>query len=239
MSFQINSADLKHGTEMKESVATLEEEFKNSTAEESEGKLTLEEEEEFKDRKTEKLKRTFLPEHEDESKNSRVEKSLNLTVEEIQNPTAGASALCFKSPTECKRTFELWLEDYMKPDWKIKVSVANSEEEFKNTTVEELKRKVLPEDEYEKTILVYHWDTLKKNCTLGFYGIKHEDNITKVPRGTTYTVTYQTQSSAGHKTEETCSFEDDDDEEVKDISRTQSMEYLAISMQKTNPGRML
>ncbi|KAL1248035.1 hypothetical protein QQF64_023411 [Cirrhinus molitorella] len=128
----------------------------------------------------------------------------------------------------------------MKPSWKIKVSVANSEEEFKNTTVEELKRKVLSEDEYENSILAYYFcTTLKKNRTLGFYGIKHEDEITKVPRGTTYTVTSQTQSSAGHMTEVTYSFEDDnDDEEGKDISRTQSMDNLAL-MQKTNPRPIL
>ncbi len=38
MSFQVNSTDLKHGTEIKESVSTAEEEFKNSTDEETDRK---------------------------------------------------------------------------------------------------------------------------------------------------------------------------------------------------------
>ncbi len=51
-------------------------------------------------------------------------------------------------------TFQLCFTDWMKPGWKIKVSVANSEEEFKNTTVEELKRKLLSEDECKSSTSV-------------------------------------------------------------------------------------
>ncbi len=53
----------------------------------------------------------------------------------------------WKGLSSCKMTFQLWFKNWMKLGWKIKVSVANSEEDFKNTTVEELKRKLLSEDE--------------------------------------------------------------------------------------------
>ncbi len=66
MSFQVNSTDLKHGTEITESVSTAEEEFKNSTDEETDRKLNPEDEEEFKKTRTEQSKRKLVPEDEDD-----------------------------------------------------------------------------------------------------------------------------------------------------------------------------
>ncbi|XP_077087085.1 uncharacterized protein LOC143738892 [Siphateles boraxobius] len=64
-----------------------------------------------------------------------------------------------------------------------RITVSNSEEEFRNTTVEDLKRNLIPEDQLEDTILRYRFKTLEKNRTLGFYSIKHEDHITAVHCG--------------------------------------------------------
>ncbi|CAM4733646.1 unnamed protein product [Leuciscus chuanchicus] len=74
-------------------------------------------------------------------------------------------------------SFQIYFTDMRHGLERRTVSVANSEEEFRNTTVQELKRKLIPEDQPEDTILRYRFNTLEKNHTLGFYGIKHEDHI--------------------------------------------------------------
>ncbi|XP_056108552.1 uncharacterized protein LOC130086510 [Rhinichthys klamathensis goyatoka] len=115
-------------------------------------------------------------------------------------------------------SFQIYFIDRRHGRERRTVSVANSEEEFRNTTVEELKRKLIPEDQLADTILRYRFKTLKKNRTLGFYGIKHEDDITAFPRGYSYTVTHQTMSSHGQKYTKTITFEDDDDEDDDEVN---------------------
>ncbi|ROL48374.1 hypothetical protein DPX16_4200 [Anabarilius grahami] len=150
-------------------------------------------------------------------------------------------------------SFQIYFRDEINKRERMRVCVSSSEEEWRNTTVEELKRKLIPEDQYDNTILVYHFNTLKKNRTLGSYGIEHEDEIRAVRRGSmhyfilnkaflyslkltdlfisgTTTVKIQFESSHGQVTEETLAFEDDDDED-KEISRTQSIEHLALMQQ--------
>ncbi|XP_077087089.1 uncharacterized protein LOC143738894 isoform X2 [Siphateles boraxobius] len=133
-------------------------------------------------------------------------------------------------------SFQIYFTDKRRRIERIRVCVADSEEEFRNTTVEELKRKLIPEDQLEDTILVnYYEKTLKKNRTLGFYGIKHEDYITAVRRGSSYTVKIQLQSSHGHKFTESFTFEDDDDDEDKgkELPRSESMDIsMVIPMQQ-------
>ncbi|XP_039520165.1 uncharacterized protein LOC120474069 [Pimephales promelas] len=81
-------------------------------------------------------------------------------------------------------------EDMIQGLQRIRVCVSNSGEEFRNTTVEELKRKLIPGDQLENTVLVNSdAKTLKKSRTLGFYGIKHEDHILAVRRGRPYNIT--------------------------------------------------
>ncbi|KAK9951837.1 hypothetical protein ABG768_017712 [Culter alburnus] len=114
-------------------------------------------------------------------------------------------------------SFQIYFRDWGHQRSDVKVCVSSSEEELRNTTVEELKRKLIPEDQHDNTILLYQHETLKKNRTLGSYGIKHRDEIRAVRRGKTRT------------------FEDDDDDEGKEISRTQSLEYLALMQQPEPP----
>ncbi|XP_050955709.1 uncharacterized protein LOC127156721 [Labeo rohita] len=96
---------------------------------------------------------------------------------------------------------------------KIKVSVANSEEEFRNTTVEELKRKLLSEDSrYKHCGLYCNHKLLFHDRTLGSHGIKHNDIIVTEPP-----MRPQSLSS-------------EDECEGEFISRTKSMEKLTLSM---------
>lgn len=96
---------------------------------------------------------------------------------------------------------------------KIKVSVANSEEEFKNTTVEELKRKLLSEDSRYKVCELYCNDKLLfHDRTLGSHGIKHTDVIMIAPP-----MRPQCLSS-------------EDEREGEFIFRTESMEKLTLNM---------
>ncbi|XP_056308048.1 uncharacterized protein LOC130219632 [Danio aesculapii] len=112
----------------------------------------------------------------------------------------------------------------------LTVTVANSEEEFRNTRVKDLKRKLIPEDEYENTILIYERSTLKRNRTLGSYNVQHDSVITGLRRGATYTLYIcKTLSSAGHEYEVKRPYEDDDDDDPKDIPRRWSME-IGIKM---------
>ncbi|XP_077087086.1 uncharacterized protein LOC143738893 [Siphateles boraxobius] len=120
------------------------------------------------------------------------------------------------------------------------VCVANSEEEFRNTTVEELKRKLIPEHQLADTILRYRFNTLKKNRTLGFYGIKHEDYITAVRRGSSYTgptliarprpSPVQVRSSKWHWSIVAPEDDYEDEDEDKVIPRSQSMDKLLFDM---------
>ncbi|KAK7117955.1 hypothetical protein R3I94_023239 [Phoxinus phoxinus] len=126
-------------------------------------------------------------------------------------------------------SFQIYFTDRRRGLEGTAVPVADSEEEFRNTTVEELKRRLIPEDQLGDTILRYRSKTLKKNRTLGSYGIKHEDRITAERRGGTYTQTYVQFSSHGSEITDTYRFEDDDD-----LRRTQSMDTLVL-MQKTEP----
>ncbi|XP_048014087.1 uncharacterized protein LOC125246967 [Megalobrama amblycephala] len=132
-------------------------------------------------------------------------------------------------------SFQIYFTDEINKRERMRVCVSSSEEELRNTTVEELKRKLIPEDQHDNTILVYHFNTLKKKRTLGSYGIKHEDEIRAVRRGSTYTEKIEFHSSPAKVTEETRTFEDDDDDEGKEISRTQSLEYLALMQQPEPP----
>ncbi len=74
MSFQVNSTDLKHGTEITESVSTAEEEFKNSTDEKLR-KLFTEDVEKLKNSTDEETDRKLNPEDEEEFKKNRTEQS--------------------------------------------------------------------------------------------------------------------------------------------------------------------
>lgn len=99
---------------------------------------------------------------------------------------------------------------------KILVDVSNSEEEFRNTTVEELKRKYLKDyGDYQNVRLLFKDRQLEDLDTLGDYGIRHKSTIfviLRLPGG-----------GPGPP-------EDED----KRIPRTESMERLA-SMQQTEP----
>ncbi len=74
MSFQVNSTDLKHGTEITESVSTAEEEFKNSTDEKLR-KLFTEDVEKLKNSTDDETDRKLVPEDEEEFKKNRTEQS--------------------------------------------------------------------------------------------------------------------------------------------------------------------
>ncbi|XP_039535207.1 uncharacterized protein LOC120484222 isoform X5 [Pimephales promelas] len=77
-------------------------------------------------------------------------------------------------------SFQIYFRDMRQGLERTKVCVSDSEEEFRNTTVEELKRKLIPGDQLEDTILRHRFKTLKENRTLGFYGVKHEGHIIAV-----------------------------------------------------------
>ncbi|XDV53581.1 hypothetical protein PO909_022052, partial [Leuciscus waleckii] len=74
-------------------------------------------------------------------------------------------------------SFQIYFLDTVNRLERRAVSVANSEEEFRNTTVQELKRKLIPEDQLEDSILCCRLKPLEDDHTLGFYGIKHEGHI--------------------------------------------------------------
>ncbi|RXN19403.1 ubiquitin-like isoform X1 [Labeo rohita] len=108
---------------------------------------------------------------------------------------------------------------------KIKVSVANSEEEFRNTTVEELKRKLLSEDSrYKHCGLYCNHKLLFHDRTLGSHGIKHNDIIVTEPP-----MRPQSLSS-----EDECEGLPPPEDEDVEMPRTESMEKLA-PMQQTEP----
>ncbi|XP_039535204.1 uncharacterized protein LOC120484222 isoform X2 [Pimephales promelas] len=74
-------------------------------------------------------------------------------------------------------SFQIYFTDELHGRERIRVCVSDSEEEFRNTTVEELKRKLIPGDQLADTILHYCFYTLEENRTLGFYGVQHEGHI--------------------------------------------------------------
>ncbi|XP_052454348.1 uncharacterized protein LOC128014674 [Carassius gibelio] len=103
-------------------------------------------------------------------------------------------------------SFQVWILERRKGTT-INVSVANSEEEFKNTTVEELKRKLFSADSRYKVCELYCNDErLFHDRTLGSHGIKHSDVIMIAPP-----MLPQSLSSKGER-------------EGEFISRTESME---------------
>lgn len=107
-------------------------------------------------------------------------------------------------------SFQVYFLDRQKGT-KIKVPVANSEEEFKNTTVEEFKRKLSSEESRNKVCGLYCNDQLLfHDRTLGSHGIKHNDVIEIAPL-----MLPQSLSS---------------EDEGEFISRTESMEKLTLNM---------
>ncbi|KAK9951836.1 hypothetical protein ABG768_017711 [Culter alburnus] len=125
-------------------------------------------------------------------------------------------------------SFQIYFRDEINKRERMKVCVSSSEEELRNTTVEELKRKLIPEDQLDDAELLYKDETLKKNRTLGFYGIKHEDEIIAVRRGSSLCLCKRRYP------------EDEGDEqslplyeEVKEIiPRTRSMDNMLLDMQQ-------
>ncbi|XP_016350227.1 ubiquitin-like isoform X2 [Sinocyclocheilus anshuiensis] len=89
----------------------------------------------------------------------------------------------------------------------------DSEEELKNTTVEELRRRAFPEDQWDALVFIFEGRQLEEGRTLGSYGVLNESTIHAVLR-----------LRGGAPPE---------DEDVG-MSRTASMEVLA-SMQQTEP----
>ncbi|XP_073798558.1 uncharacterized protein isoform X2 [Danio rerio] len=112
----------------------------------------------------------------------------------------------------------------------LTVTVANTEEEFRNTTVKDLQRKLIPEDEYENTILVYECSTLKRNRTLGSYNIQHGSVIRGLWHGEPFVGSCGPMSS-DHEYEGYFPYDDDDYDDPNVISRRESME-LVVMMQK-------
>ncbi|XDV53582.1 hypothetical protein PO909_022052 [Leuciscus waleckii] len=87
-------------------------------------------------------------------------------------------------------SFQIYFLDTVNRLERRAVSVANSEEEFRNTTVQELKRKLIPEDQLEDSILCCRLKPLEDDHTLGFYGIKHEGHIIAERRRTSISPIY-------------------------------------------------
>ncbi|XP_016350226.1 ubiquitin-like isoform X1 [Sinocyclocheilus anshuiensis] len=91
----------------------------------------------------------------------------------------------------------------------------DSEEELKNTTVEELRRRAFPEDQWDALVFIFEGRQLEEGRTLGSYGVLNESTIHAVLR-----------LRGG-------ALPPPEDEDVG-MSRTASMEVLA-SMQQTEP----
>ncbi|KAF4094712.1 ubiquitin-like protein ISG15 [Onychostoma macrolepis] len=64
-------------------------------------------------------------------------------------------------------------------DGKTRSVCVNSEEELKNTTVEEFIRRLCPEEDLKKFIYIFNGQVLEDDSTLAFYGMKQFCTVIK------------------------------------------------------------